>query len=94
MALASGRKRTGRPGWPLPAERGCPRKNYGTPQILIGLSGKTWLTNSFCVVRSCFVGLQEIRRMSKSRDTRKDKKKQPQKTLKEKRQAKREKKNT
>ena len=37
--------------------------------------------------------LQEFRRMSKSRDTKKEKKKQPQMSLKEKRAAKRAKKN-
>jgi hypothetical protein len=79
---------------PLPAERTCPRKNYGTPQILLGLSGRTWLISPFHVIRLGFAGPQEVRRMSKSRDTRKDKKKPPQKTAKEKRQAKREKKNT
>ena len=39
------------------------------------------------------VSLKELNRMAKSRDSRKDVKKKPQKTVKEKRQAKREKKN-
>lgn len=45
------------------------------------------------VIRPWFTRLQEVCRMSKSRDTKKDKKKPPQMTLKEKRQAKRAKKN-
>lgn len=45
------------------------------------------------VIDRCYVSLQEINRMSKPRDTRKEKKKTPQKTAEEKRQAKREKKN-
>jgi hypothetical protein len=44
-------------------------------------------------IHRCYVSLQEINRMSKPRDTRKEKKKPPQKTAEEKRQAKREKKN-
>jgi hypothetical protein len=56
------------------------------------LSAGIWLIIGFDMIRPWFTGLQEIRRMSKSRDTKKDKKKQPQMTLKEKRQAKRAKK--
>ncbi len=63
------------------------------PQILIGLWAGIWLIMPLDVTRRWFTCVQEVRRMSKSKDTRKEQKKQPQKTLKEKRAAKREKKN-
>ena len=52
-----------------------------------------WKVCFLSVIDRCYVSLQEINRMSKPRDTRKEKKKTPQKTAEEKRQAKREKKN-
>jgi len=61
--------------------------------IPLGLSAGIWLTIPFGVTGPRSTRLQELIRMSKSKDTRKEKKKAPQMTLKEKRQAKREKKN-
>jgi hypothetical protein len=52
-----------------------------------------WFTIRFGVTGLSFVRLQELRGMSKSRDTKKEKKKAPQMSLKEKRAAKRAKKN-
>ena len=54
---------------------------------------KIWLIIILSVIHRCYVSLQEVNRMPKSHDARKDKKKAPQKTAKEKKQAKREKKN-
>jgi len=68
-------------------------RNRRLPQIPIGLSAGIWLIMHLDVIRPWFTRLQEVCRMSKSRDTKKDKKKPPQMTLKEKRQAKRAKKN-
>ncbi len=61
--------------------------------MVIALSGKIQLNNVFGVNERCYVNIQEINRMAKSQNVKRSKKKPPQKTAKEKRQAKREKKN-
>ncbi len=61
--------------------------------MVIALSRKIQYKIIFSVIDRCNVNLQEIKRMSKSRGIKRSKKKPPQKTAKEKRQAKREKKN-
>jgi hypothetical protein len=72
----------------MPGGKNCP-----TLQFPIGLTAEIWLIIRLDGIRPWFTRLQEVCRMSKSRDTKKDKKKQPQMTLKEKREAKRAKKN-